>query len=58
LTQARCGIFISWQFGHSDNEWPFRASWARRVEVRFCECRRFGFGMVYQFLSGKAFGLA
>jgi len=35
LTQARCGIFFSWQFGHSESEWLFRASCARRVDVRF-----------------------
>jgi hypothetical protein len=26
-------------------------SWARRVEVRFWECRRFGLGMVVNFLA-------
>ena len=44
--QARCGIFRSWQFGHSDSECLESESCARRVAVRFCECRRFGFGMV------------
>ena len=27
----------------------FKWSWARRVEVRSLECRRFGFGMSYSF---------
>ena len=31
----------------------FSESWARRVEVRFWECRRFGLGMVFKFLSRK-----
>ena len=30
----------------------FRASWARRVEVRFWECRRFGLGMVSNSFAG------
>jgi hypothetical protein len=31
--------------GHSESERLVSASWARRVLVRFLECRRFGFGM-------------
>src|ERR1700753_371158 len=48
----RCGIFFSWQLGHSDAECAVRKSWARRVDVLFCECRRFGFGMVVPFPIG------
>jgi hypothetical protein len=55
LEQARCGIFFSWQLGHSESEWLFSASWARRVEVRFWECRRFGLGMVDKFLRFSDF---
>jgi hypothetical protein len=45
LAQARWGIFFSWQLGHSESECFDKASWARRVEVRLCEWRRFGLGM-------------
>jgi hypothetical protein len=56
LAQARCGIFFSWQLGHSDSECFDKASCARRVEVRFCECRRFGLGMENSSMSLALFG--
>jgi len=58
LGQARCGIFFSWQFGHSARLCAFSESCARRVEVRFWECRRFGLGMVLKFLSKKLSALS
>jgi hypothetical protein len=51
--QARCGIFCSWQFGHSDSECFDSESCARRVAVRFWECLRFGFGIFILVLSSQ-----
>ena len=51
--QARCGIFCSWQFGHSESECLESESCARRVAVRFWECLRFGLGMCSLVLSSQ-----
>jgi hypothetical protein len=50
LGQARWGSLRSWQFGHSESDFAFKASWARRVAVRCCECRRFGLGIGSSYL--------
>src|SRR5690349_680918 len=42
---TRWGSLGSWQFGHSDRPDGLRASCARRVLVRWCECLRLGFGI-------------
>jgi len=49
LGQARWGSLRSWQLGHSESPAAEMASWARRVEVRRLEWRRFGFGITDSF---------
>src|SRR6202012_1874350 len=50
----RCGIFFSWQLGHSEAECAVRKSWARRLDVLAFECLRFGFGIVVPFPHAPA----